>query len=154
MRLRLDALIASPMASDPKARKLSIGFPSGSLTASRGLLEALFGENLVNNEQYGESTVSVKGHSRTRVIGGATTSVAATTYTRKKYPTGQNGGAAGGEPIQFFVGGDWWTVRLSGSHQDLNSWLQTSPGASTSAVIWRSEKGTSYGPFASGPLLN
>jgi hypothetical protein len=62
---------------DPKARKISIGFPGGSLTATRGLLEALFGTNLVNSSQYGEETVSVQGHSRTRVIGGASTPVAA-----------------------------------------------------------------------------
>jgi len=142
------------MAIDPLARKLAIGFPGGSLTASRGLLEAMFGENLVNAEQYGEQTVSVNSHSRTRVIGGASTSVAATNYTLKKYPTGQTGGAAGGEPVQFLVDGDWWTVRLSGSHQDLNTWLETQPGTTGKPMMWRSEKGTTYGPFASAPTLN
>lgn len=142
------------MAVDPKARKISIGFPGGSLTATRGLLEALFGENLVNASQYGESTISVNGHQRVRVIGGASTPVAAHNYVAKKYPTGQRGGGAAGEPIQFLYGGDWWTARLTGSHQALNDWLSDSPGASTAALQWRSEKGTPYGPFQSGPLLN
>lgn len=142
------------MASDPLARKISIGFPGGSLTATRGLLEALFGENLVNADQYGTATVSVDGHSRTRVIGGPSTAVGAHTYTKKKFPTGQRGGGAGGESIQFLYQGDWWTARLSGSHQALNDWLSTSPGASTQALQWRSEKGTPYGPFQSGALLN
>lgn len=139
---------------DPLARKISIGFPGGSLTATRGLLEALFGANLVNASQYGEATVSVQGHSRTRVIGGASTPVAAHNYVAKKFPTGQSGGGSGGEAIKFLVGGDWWTARLSGSHQDLNDWLSTSPGSSTTALQWRSEKGTSYGPFQSGALQN
>lgn len=139
---------------DPKARKISIGFPGGSLTATRGLLEALFGTNLVNASQYGEATVSVQGHSRTRVIGGASTPVAAHNYVATKFPTGQRGGGSGGEPIQFLVGGDWWTARLSGSHQALNNWLSDSPGSSTTALQWRSEKGTPYGPFQSGALQN
>lgn len=117
-------------------------------------MEALFGANLVNAAQYGESTVSVQSHSRVRVIGGASTPVAAHNYTAKKYPTGQRGGGSGGEAIQFLYGGDWWTARLTGSHQALNDWLSTSPGASTSAIQWRSEKGTPYGPFQSGALLN
>lgn len=139
---------------DPKARKISLGFPGGSLTATRGLLEALFGVNLVNAGQFGQSTVSVNGHSRVRVIGGASTPVAAHNYVAKKFPTGQSGGGSGGEAIQFLVGGDWWTARLSGSHQDLNTWLSGSPGSSTAALQWRSEKGTTYGPFQSGPLQN
>lgn len=139
---------------DPKARKISIGFPGGSLTATRGLLEALFGTNLVNASQYGEATVSVQGHSRVRVIGGASTPVQAHNYVAKKYPTGQRGGGSGGEAIQFLYGGDWWTARLSGSHQALNDWLSDSPGSGTQAIQWRSEKGTSYGPFQSGALQN
>lgn len=142
------------MAMDPLARKISIGFPGGSLTATRGLLQALFGANLVDASQYGEATISVNGHSRTRVIGGASTPVAAHNYVAKKFPTGQRGGGSGGEAIQFLYGGDWWTARLSGSHQDLNDWLSTSPGSSTAALQWRSEKGTPYGPFQSGPLQN
>jgi len=142
------------MALDPLARKISIGFPGGSLTATRGLLEALFGADLVKAAQYGEATVSVQGHSRTRVIGGASTPVAAHDYKAKKYPTGQRGGGSGGEAIQFLMDGDWWTARLAGSHQALNGWLNTKPGSSSKTLLWRSEKGTPYGPFQSGPELN
>lgn len=139
---------------DPQARKISLGFPGGSLTATRGLLEALFGANLVNASQYGQSTISVQGHSRIRVIGGASTPVAAHNYVAKKYPTGQRGGGSAGEPVRFFYNGDWWTARLTGSHQALNEWLSGSPGAGTQALLWRSEKGTPYGPFQPAPALN
>ena len=34
------------MALDPKARKVAMNFPGGTLTATQGLLEAIFGPNL------------------------------------------------------------------------------------------------------------
>lgn len=132
---------------DPLARKISLGFPGGSVTATRGLLQAVFGTDLVNAQQFGEATVSVQGHSRVRVIGGASTPVAAHSFTKKKYPTGQRGGGSGGEAIQVLVDGDWWTMRLTGSHQEFNDWLASNPGNNTAAIQWRSEKGTPYGPF-------
>lgn len=124
-----------------------MGFPGGSLSATRGLLVALFGPALVNAAQTGTDAVSVKAHSRTRVIGGPATSVSATNYSRVKYPSGRSNGGAGGEAIRLFVGGDWWTARLTGSHQDFNSWLESSTWASGVTAMWRSEKGTTYGPF-------
>lgn len=110
-------------------------------------MQAVFGTELVNAQQFGEASISVQGHSRTRVIGGASSPVAAHSYIKKKYPTGQRGGGSGGEAIQVLVGGDWWTMRLTGSHQDFNDWLASNPGSNTDAIQWRSEKGTPYGPF-------
>lgn len=135
------------MAVDQNARRISVGFPGGSLSASRGLLTALFGPGLVNANQSGTESVSVKSHSRVRVIGGPATSVSATNYNRVKYPSGRSNGGAGGEAIRLFVAGDWWTARLTGSHQDFNNWLESSTWASGATAMWRSEKGTTYGPF-------
>jgi hypothetical protein len=150
----MGALLRVAMALDPNARKISIGFPGGSLTSTLGLLKAVFGDDLVESSQYGEATISVKAHSRVNVIGGPSTPVGATNFVKKKYPTGQRGGAAAGEAIQFFYEGDWWTARLAGSHQDLNDWLTTQPGNMSGSLLWRSEKGTPYGPFvASAPVL-
>lgn len=135
------------LSMDALARKVSIGFPGGSLTASRGLLHALFGEELVNTASPDVAAVQVDSHSRVRVIGGPSTAVGAHTYNRKKYPTGQRGGGSGGEAIRFLVGSDYWTARLSGSHQALNDWLATSPGTVSAPIMYRSEKNTPYGPF-------
>jgi hypothetical protein len=82
-----------------------------------------------------------------RVIGGDSKSVDSSTYVRKKYPTSVNGGAAGGEPIALLVGGRYWTARLSGSHQDFCDFLTGSSFFQSEALLWRSEKGTQYGPF-------
>jgi len=137
------------MATDLLARKLSMGFPGGSLTATRGLLQALFGQDLVLASQVGEANVSRQGHTRIRVIGGSSTGVASSSFVRKKYGAARSNGGSGGEPIQMLYQGDWWTVRLSGSHQALNSWLGSSLWQSGNIVMWRSEKGTTYGPFTS-----
>jgi len=136
------------MALDPSAKLISFGFPGGALTGKIGTLQAIFGEDLVAQSMQGTANVSVKAHTRTRVIGGPSTSVSGTNYTLKKFPTGRRGGALGGEPIAFLVGDNYWTVRLSGSHQDLNSWLETAPGTGDEPFVWVSEKDTPYGPFA------
>jgi len=137
------------MATDLLARKITMGFPGGSLTATRGLLQGVFGEDLVKASQYAEFNVNRNGHTRTRVIGGNSTSVASANYVKKRFGSGRSNGGSGGEAIQFMIDGDWWTVRLSGSHQALNSWLGSSLWQSGNIVLWRSEKGTTYGPFTS-----
>lgn len=141
------------MALDDKARKVALNFPGGSLTATRGLLEAVYGPNLTGaGATVTTATISVSGHSRKRVIGGEATSVAATNYTRKKYPTAVNGGAAGGEAIALLVGGRYWTARLSGSHQDFADFLVGSSFYQNAPLFWRSEKGTQYGPFGGSAI--
>lgn len=136
------------MALDPKARKVSLNFPGGSLTATRGLLEAIYGPDLTGAGGTSvSSNVSVSGHSRVRVIGGPSTSVAGSTYVRNKFPTQVNGGSAGGEAIALLVGGKYWTARLSGSHQAFASFLQGASFFQNAPLFWRSEKGTQYGPF-------
>lgn len=141
------------MAMDQNARRITMGFPGGSLSATRGLLVALFGPDLVNASQTGTATISVQGHSRTRVIGGPSISVSGTSYSRKKFPSGRSNGGAGGEAIKLMVAGDWWTARLTGSHQDFNDWLENSTWASGNTAMWRSEKGTTYGPFTPSTAL-
>lgn len=137
------------MAVDPNARKLTIGFSGGSLTATKGLLEAVFGPDLVKQATDETISISRRSHQRFRVIGGAATSVGGSSYTRKRYPQGGQSGAGGGEPIRLFYGGDWWTARLSGSHQSFCQFLRSSEWGSGENAIWKSEKGTSYGPFSS-----
>jgi hypothetical protein len=142
------------MAIDPNARKISIGFPGGSITATRGLLTAVFGPDLVAQAAAATVNVTRKSHTRVRVIGGDSKSISSTTFTRKRYGAAQSNGGAGGEAIAMLYEGDWWTARLSGSHQDFNDWLQNSTWASGVSAMWRSEKGTKYGPFAaSSPLV-
>lgn len=137
------------MATDLLARKVSIGFPGGNITATRGLLEAVFGEALVQQQAGEPRQVSRKGHTRVRVIGGPATGVSASTAN-----FGPGGGARdlntmGGEAIQVLYEGDWWTMRLNGSHRAFNEFLGSAQYQAGKLVMWRSEKGTTYGPFTS-----
>lgn len=141
------------MALDPKARKIALNFPGGTLTATRGLLEAIYGPDLTGAGGTSvPSNVSVSGHNRVRVIGGDSTSVAGSNYVRNKFPTSVNGGAAGGEPIALLVGGRYWTARLSGSHTKFAEFLTGASFFQNAPLFWRSEKGTQYGPFGSSAL--
>lgn len=136
------------MPVDNLAKKVTVNFPGGSISATRGLLEAMFGTNFSGLGTNGEeSTVSVKGHTQRRVIGGPATTIAARTYSRVKFPVGSSSSAAGGEAILIDLGGDKWTARLSGSHQAFCTFLLGNSGPLTQNVFWQSEKGTKYGPF-------
>jgi hypothetical protein len=136
------------MVFDPKARIVSMNFAGGSVSAELGLLEAVFGPELSSAATAAEtSTVSVSGHSRVRVIGGPATSVGAFNYTRKKYPSSQASGGAGGEAIALLSDGKYWTARLSGSHQSFNTFLDNVSEAGGGPIFWKSEKGKKYGPF-------
>jgi hypothetical protein len=139
------------MAFDTDARKLTLNFPGGSVRGPAKLLEVVFGDTKLDAAMEGiTKSVSVKAHSRVRVIGGPSKNIAANTYTRTRYPSGQAGGPAGGEPIKVLAAGDWWTLRLTGNHESFNQFLggMVDPDdAGSGAIWWKSERGTSYGPF-------
>jgi hypothetical protein len=112
------------MGMDPKARKFTLSWEGGYLTATAGLLEALYGQDFMDKVGSGKArTVTVKSHSRRRVIGGPSTTVGQHQYNVIDYPRRINGGSAGGQAIKIEYGGDWWTARLGGSVQDFKAYL-------------------------------
>ena len=135
------------MAVDSDAQGVTINYPGGSIRMAYGNAKSLFGENNPNLSPDGEQkTVSVKAHTRTRVIGGASTPVDATTYTYTQWPVGSGGNSAGGEAILIRWEGSegWWTARMTGSAWELGSFLNISV---PNAVEFKTENGTPYGPF-------
>jgi hypothetical protein len=135
------------MAIDPKARKITITFEGGSLTASRGMLEAVFGPALVASAGSEPVLVLRESHTRSEYPGGPRTAVSGSTYTLKRYGKPNSGGSSGGEPILMYVNGDPFTARLSGSHQAFCDYLRNSTWQSGNDAFWRSQHGTPYGPF-------
>lgn len=132
------------MAVDPKARRFSLTWDGGYLTASVGLLEALYGADFGEKVGAGKAkTISVKGHSRQAMIGGPTKTVASYTYNVIDYPRRLSGGAAGGQPIRIEYGGSWWTCRLGGSVQDFKAFL-AGTGKPNTAFQFMTEKGGLY----------
>jgi hypothetical protein len=132
------------VAYDPKASKFTLSWDGGYISATQGLLEALYGLDFADKSGAGSAvTITRKSHSRQRVIGGATKTVAATSFSVIKYPRRVNGGAAGGPPIMIRVAGTWWTARLGGSVQDFKQWL-SGAGKPQTTFQFQTEKGGLY----------
>ena len=133
-----------PVAFDPKARKFSLSWDGGYLSTTAGLLEALYGKDFMNKVGAGPArTITVKSHSRQRVIGGASKTVSGYSYGMVKYPRRVSGGASGGQEIKIEYGGDWWTARLGGSVQDFKQFL-SGTGKPSNAFQFVTEKGGLY----------
>ena len=115
-----------------------------------GALEALFGEDAEILTPVPETeTVTVKSHSRTRVIGGPVTNVTGYSYENIQWPTSQANNAAAGDAVLL----TWdnsdgsWTGRVTGAFAALGVFLSAN---SPKSVVFRSERGTKYGPFKKG----
>lgn len=135
------------MADDPKARSLTVNYAGGSLTMSIGALESLFGADAsILTPVPGTETVTVKSHSRTRVIGEPSSTVTGYSYENIQWPTSQANNAAAGEACTFsWEGSDGnWVGRVTGALSALGVFLVAN---STKTVVFRSERGTKYGPF-------
>lgn len=125
------------MAADPKAARYSVSWKGGYLTASLGLLEALYGSDFLKNAATTQpKTVTVKSHARQRVIGGTAVAVGGYSYSLKRYPHANNTPASGGKEVRILVGDKWWTGRLSGSIQSFKGYLNGA-GAPTAAFQFR-----------------
>jgi hypothetical protein len=140
------------------AKVFTVNFTGGgALTATKGLLDAIFGAGALTTGSCSAptETVSVKNHSRTRRIGGPSTPVAGYTYSLKTYPTTPKNARSGGEAISLNVNGEWWTARLSGSHQNFMAWLCANTNTlAVDALYWKSQHGTNYGPVGPGLTTN
>jgi len=132
---------------DPDAKDLTLNYPGGSLTMPLGALKDLLGDTFEGLTPVPETkSVTVKSHSRTRVIGQPSTSVSGFSYEFTQWPTSQANNAAAGEVVLLtWDGSDGpWTGRVSGSLSALGIFLVAN---STKPVAFRSQRGTKYGPF-------
>ena len=136
------------MAQDSEAQLITLNYDDGSITMPVGSVRDLFGDAPPGFSPKGEEKdVSVKGHSRTRVIGGASSSVSAYSYKYTQWPVGSSGNSKGGEPIlmRWENSEGWWTARMSGSAWNLGKFLKEN---SFKPVSFKTQRGTPYGPFA------
>jgi len=135
------------MTTDPKARDVTLNYAGGSLTMTRGALESLFGEDsIVLTPVPDTKEVGVRTHPRVRVIGEPSTTVQSYTYELTQWPTSQANNAAAGEFVLLSWDGSdgTWGGRVSGAMSALGIFLVAN---STKAVVFRTERGTKYGPF-------
>ena len=137
------------MADDMDAKQITLNYTGGSIEMSVGNAKSIFGEDFKDlNPDPEEVTVSVKSHSRIRVIGGDSKTISAYNYTYKQFPTSLCNGAGAGTVIYMsWTGSDGqWTGRVSGSMADASDYFRTN---TTKTLTFRTKRGTEYGPFAS-----
>lgn len=135
------------MAQDPDAQLVTINYTGGYLVMPAGNVRSLFGDDPTVLRPEGESvSVSVKSHSRTRVIGGPSTPISGYQYTYTQWPSRTGAQAAGGEAIEMTWEGSEgsWTARMGGSAWELGSFLNEK---SPKAVSFTTHNGSIYGPF-------
>lgn len=132
---------------DPDSRQVTLNYVGGSLTTTIGVAKSLFGESY---DQLVSTAVpvntSVSAHQRVRVIGGTPSNVTAHSRDYQGWPTSQANGAAAGKKVLMAwtdSQGDW-TGRVTGALADFGTFLSET---TDKAVVFRSSRGTKYGPF-------
>ena len=138
------------MDAELRAREVTINYVGGSLTMKVGNAEHLFGAdaNIIGTGGLPKTT-SVKGHPRVRVIGGASKTVSAYTYTYDQWPASGHGQAAGGTPVSMAWEGSEgsWIGRVSGPLWSLASFLEDNASRN---CFFTALGGKTYGPFNKG----
>jgi hypothetical protein len=132
---------------DADARSVTLNYTGGSLTTTIGVAKSLFGDQY---DQLVSTAVpvntSVSAHQRVRVIGLPASNVTAHSRDYQGWPTSQaNGAAAGKKVLIAWTGSEGnWTGRVTGALADFGSFLTET---TDKAVVFRSSRGTKYGPF-------
>tara|TARA_B100000519_G_C14230640_1_gene432228 strand:- start:842 stop:1267 length:426 start_codon:yes stop_codon:yes gene_type:complete len=135
------------MGTDTDAQSITINYEGGSMTLPIGNAKSLFGADY--DDLVGETlqiSIPVASHSRTRIIGEPSSSVAAHNRNYTLWPTSQANNAASGKAVYMaWEGSDGsWTVRVTGAMAALGDFLLKS---SPKIVTFRTTRGTKYGPF-------
>jgi hypothetical protein len=136
------------MAVDMDARDITLNYTGGSVTMAVGNAKDIFGEDFAGLDPGPvETQVTVKSHSRVRVIGEPATNVAGYNYTYAQWPTSTASNAAAGTVIYMTwtdSEGDF-TGRVSGSMSALATFFTANV---KKALSFRTQRGKKYGPFA------
>ena len=130
-------------------RLATINYIGGGITAPRGTLAQMFQAGKYDSgceSQLKERSRS--SYTRSDYIGAQSRVVEPSQWQEVKYNSSTKSLAAGGEPIQLRIGGEWWGARLSGSHSNFMTWLcgENTAGNLNGVISWRSARGTTYGP--------
>lgn len=129
-------------------REVTLNYTGGSLTSTRGTLEAVFKQDFLPSACQGDpKEISRKQYQMIRVIGDAATTVPASIFNVTSYPKTPSSFASGGRPIMLFADGAWWTARQSGNIQDLVTFLCANLESLENVLFLQSPSGAKYGPY-------
>ena len=149
-----------PGTPDSKAgaKIQNIGYAGGAITAPVGTLDYFFGFDSGNADFCNSPaiTVSRAGHSRVRVIGGASTSVGGATFSLTQYPfvEDQTGQAGIEMAIIDPATGESWVLRRRGSMQAMVAAICGGGLQAARTFYLRSARGRTYGPFLASGATN
>jgi hypothetical protein len=115
------------MAADPKARRITVGYPGGTMSATIAFVEYLLGtQKLVWTTPTSGTTVDGK--------------------RKRKYGTKQRASALSGRPMTVVLdNGDAWTARVTGADVDFITFVLAKADVNKVLNIY-SPRGTIYGP--------
>ena len=133
---------------DSDSKNITLNYGSGSITMSRGNAKDIFGADFAALDGGPtETSVSVKSHTRTRVIGEASTPISGYTYTYQQWPTSLASNAAAGMVILMEWEGSEgaFTARVTGPMADAATYFAANV---TKTLAFRTQRGTKYGPFS------
>ena len=140
-------MFLAPLPEQP-AREATLNYEGGSLTTTRGVIAQMFTDaSFISTCAFVEVERSRRSYTRTDYIGAEVKVVPLTNWTQHKYPSQTKSIAAGGEPIQIKINGEWWTARLSGNHESFMKFLCDGKDSLVGPIAWRSARGTLYGPI-------
>ena len=130
------------------ARQITINYEIGSIEMSIGNAKDIFGDDFSLLDPGPKPTsVSVKSHTRTPVIGGPSKTISAYTYEYLQWPTSTASNAQAGEVIYMTWEGSGgpFTARVTGPLSEAAEFFKT---YTSKTLQFRSQRGTKYGPFA------
>ena len=136
------------MSDDMDARQITLNYDGGSVEMAVGNAKDIFGADFSGLDPGSkEVTVSVKSHSRVRIIGQPAKTVAGYSYTYQQWPTSTASNAAAGTVILMTWEGSEgpFTGRVSGSMADAATFFAANV---KKTLAFRTQRGTEYGPFA------
>ncbi len=129
-------------------KEVTLNYTGGSITSTRGTLEAIFKADFLPSACQGETKqISRKEYPMVRVIGEASTNVPASVFSVTSYPKTPSSFASGGKPIMVSADGGWWTARQTGDIQALVSFLCSNLEALENVLVIQSPSGAKYGPY-------
>ena len=118
----------------------------GSMTARIGLFAAIFkdGADIAAGCDGALTNTSVKGHTRTRVIGKGSTQISGYSYVATVFPRKNVSLGKGGAEYRILIDGKWWKFRVAGRQQDFHSFLCQSKANLLTDVYYKTQSGASY----------
>ena len=118
----------------------------GAMTARVGLFKKIFkdGGAIAAGCDKIDNTVSVKGHTRTRKIGGASKQIQGHTYNVETFPRKNVSLAKGGQEYSCLIDGSWWSFRVSGKQSTFHSYLCSNKDKLNEDFYYKSQRGAAY----------